>query len=62
MAERLALGIIPGIGWSAREVQTMARAAEDAGFDAIFATEVNNDVLATAQLMGVATHQEAFRR
>ena len=24
MAERLALGIIPGIGWSAREVQTIA--------------------------------------
>lgn len=48
MAERLALGIIPGTGWSAREVQTIARAAEDTGCDAIFAAEVNNDVLATA--------------
>src|SRR5438046_332384 len=57
MAERLALGIIPGLGWRAREVQTMARTAEDAGFDAIFAAEVNNDMLATAQLMGAATHQ-----
>ena len=57
MAERLALGIIPGTGWSASAVQTIARAAEDAGFDAIFAAEVNNDVLATAQLMGTATHQ-----
>jgi alkanesulfonate monooxygenase SsuD/methylene tetrahydromethanopterin reductase-like flavin-dependent oxidoreductase (luciferase family) len=57
MAERLALGIIPGTGWSARDVQTIARAAEDAGFDAIFAAEVNNDVLATAQLLGTATRQ-----
>ena len=35
----------------------MAREAEDAGFDAIFAAEVNNDVLATAQLMGTATER-----
>ncbi len=55
MAERLGLGVIPGVGWSAREVQTIARQAEDAGFDAIFAAEVNNDVMATAQLMGTAT-------
>jgi hypothetical protein len=34
MQERLALAIIPGTGWSAREVQTIAREAEDAGFDA----------------------------
>lgn len=55
MAERLGLGVIPGVGWSAREVQTIAREAEEAGFDAICAAEVNNDVMATAQLMGIAT-------
>jgi alkanesulfonate monooxygenase SsuD/methylene tetrahydromethanopterin reductase-like flavin-dependent oxidoreductase (luciferase family) len=54
MAERLALGIIPGVGWRAREIQAVAREAEDAGFDAVFAAEVNNDVMATAQLMGAA--------
>ena len=55
MADRLGLGVIPGVGWSAREVQTIARQAENAGFDAIFAAEANNDVMATAQLMGTAT-------
>src|SRR5262249_24220506 len=57
MAERLALAVVPGVGWSANEVQTVAREAEEAGFDAIFAAEVNNDVMATAQLMGVATRR-----
>lgn len=57
MAERLALAVIPGVGWSANEVQTIAREAEEAGFDAIFAAEVNNDVMATAQLMGAATRR-----
>src|SRR5437660_6784126 len=57
MAERLALGVIPGVGWSAKEIQTIAREAEAAGFDAIFAAEVNNDVMATAQLMGAATRR-----
>ena len=57
MAERLGLGLIPGVGWRAAEIRTIAREAEDAGFDAIFAAEVNNDVLATAQLMGEATRQ-----
>ena len=57
MAERLGLGVIPGAGWSADEVRTVAREAEAAGFDAIFAAEVNNDVMATAQLMGSATKQ-----
>jgi alkanesulfonate monooxygenase SsuD/methylene tetrahydromethanopterin reductase-like flavin-dependent oxidoreductase (luciferase family) len=57
MAERLGLGLIPGVGWRAAEIRTTAREAEDAGFDAIFAAEVNNDVLATAQLMGEATRQ-----
>src|SRR4051812_3006239 len=55
MAERLALAVIPGVGWSAEEIQAVAREAEAAGFDAIFAAEVNNDVMATAQLMGAAT-------
>ena len=36
--------------WRASDVQTIAREAEEAGFDAIFATEVNNDVMATAPL------------
>ena len=57
MAERLALAIIPGTGWPAREIQSVAREAEDAGLDAIFTTEVNNDALATAQLMGAATRR-----
>src|SRR5437870_10075991 len=57
MAERLALAVIPGAGWSASEVQTIAREAEEAGFDAIFAAEVNNDVMATVQLMGTATRR-----
>ena len=51
MAERLGLGIIPGAGWRAAEIRAVAREAEDAGFDAIFTTEVNSDSLATAQLM-----------
>src|SRR5215208_7855264 len=55
MAERLALAVIPGVGWSAAEIQAIAQEAEAAGFDAIFAAEVNNDVMATAQLMGAAT-------
>jgi alkanesulfonate monooxygenase SsuD/methylene tetrahydromethanopterin reductase-like flavin-dependent oxidoreductase (luciferase family) len=55
MADRLALGVIPGTGWSARDIQILAREAEDAGFDAVFTAEVNNDALATAQLMGAAT-------
>jgi len=55
MAERLGLGVLPGVGWSAHEVQTIARQAEEAGFDAICAAEVNNDVMATVQLMGTAT-------
>jgi 5,10-methylenetetrahydromethanopterin reductase len=59
MAERLGLGVIPGAGWTARQVETVAREAEDAGFDAIFAAEVNNDVMATAQLMGAATQRIA---
>ena len=57
MTERLALALIPGVGWSAREIQMIAREAEDAGFDAIFTAEVNNDAMATAQLMGAATRR-----
>jgi len=57
MAERLGLAVIPGIGWRANEIQAIAREAEEAGFDAIFAAEVNNDVMATAQLMGAATRR-----
>jgi alkanesulfonate monooxygenase SsuD/methylene tetrahydromethanopterin reductase-like flavin-dependent oxidoreductase (luciferase family) len=57
MSERLALATIPGVGWRASEVQAIGREAEDAGFDAIFAAEVNNDVLATAQLLGAATRR-----
>jgi len=57
MAEQLALGVMPGTGWSARDIQTVAREGEDAGFDAVFTTEVNNDAMATAQLLGVATRR-----
>lgn len=55
MVERMALGVIPGVGWRASEIRSVAREAESAGFEAIFSAEVNNDVLATAQLMGEAT-------
>ncbi|MBV8120299.1 MAG: LLM class flavin-dependent oxidoreductase, partial [Alphaproteobacteria bacterium] len=57
MAERLGLGLIPGAGWRASEIRAIAREAEDAGFDAIVAAEVNNDALATALLMGADTRQ-----
>jgi alkanesulfonate monooxygenase SsuD/methylene tetrahydromethanopterin reductase-like flavin-dependent oxidoreductase (luciferase family) len=57
MAERLGLAVIPGVGWSAGEIQMVAREAEAAGFDAIVAAEVNNDVMATALLMGAATER-----
>jgi alkanesulfonate monooxygenase SsuD/methylene tetrahydromethanopterin reductase-like flavin-dependent oxidoreductase (luciferase family) len=59
MAERLGLAVISGVGWSAADVQAIAREAEEAEFDAIFAAEVNNDVMATAQLMGAATKRVA---
>lgn len=55
MSERLALVIVPGTGWRAREIEDVAREAEAAGFEAIFNAEVNNDGMATAQLMGSAT-------
>src|ERR1700726_724407 len=55
MAERLGLGLIPGAGWRASDITAVAREAEDAGFDSIFAAEVNNDALATTLLMGEAT-------
>ena len=57
MAERLGLGLIPGAGWRAAEIRAVAREAEEAGFDAIFTTEVNSDALATTQLMAEATRQ-----
>src|ERR1700754_2728299 len=55
MVDRIALGVIPGVGWRASEIRSVAQEAEAAGFEAIFSTEVNNDALATAQLMGEAT-------
>lgn len=57
MADRLGLGLIPGAGWRAGEIQDMARAAEDAGFEAVFSTEVNIDAMTTALLMGLATRR-----
>src|SRR5271169_5653917 len=57
MAERLGLGIIPGAGLRAAEIRAVAREAEEGGFNAIFTTEVNNDSLATAQLIGEATQR-----
>lgn len=57
MAERLGLAIIPGTGWRASDIEIVAREAEDAGFDAIFSVEVNNDAMAAAQLMGMATRR-----
>src|SRR4051812_12078429 len=55
--EQLALSVIPGAGWRAADIRRVATAAEEAGFDAIFTTEVNNDALATAQLMGTSTQR-----
>ena len=55
MQPGVALGLIPGVGWRAAEIQRVAGEAEDAGFSAVFAAEVNNDVLASVQLMGEAT-------
>src|SRR5262245_25496812 len=57
MADRLGLGLIPGTGWRAGEIRDVARAAEDCGFDSVFCAEVNNDAIATAQLMGTSTQQ-----
>src|SRR5271165_1761779 len=57
MKDRLGLVIIPGVGWRAAEIRTVSREADDAGFDAIVSTEVNNDSLAAAQLMGDATRR-----
>jgi alkanesulfonate monooxygenase SsuD/methylene tetrahydromethanopterin reductase-like flavin-dependent oxidoreductase (luciferase family) len=60
MPEALGLGLIQidpqrGAGWRAREIQDIARAAEDTGFAAAFCAEVNNDAIASAELMGLAT-------
>src|SRR5437868_15085131 len=55
--ERLGLAVIPAAGWTAADIQDVAREAEAAGFEAIFTTEVNNDAMATAQLMGTATER-----
>jgi alkanesulfonate monooxygenase SsuD/methylene tetrahydromethanopterin reductase-like flavin-dependent oxidoreductase (luciferase family) len=57
MPEMLGLGLIPGTGWRSNEIQDVARAAEDAGFDAVLCTEVNNDAIGTALLMGLATRR-----
>jgi alkanesulfonate monooxygenase SsuD/methylene tetrahydromethanopterin reductase-like flavin-dependent oxidoreductase (luciferase family) len=56
---RLALAVIPlaAAGWGAQDIQNVAREAEAAGFETIFTTEVNNDAMATAQLMGAATER-----
>jgi alkanesulfonate monooxygenase SsuD/methylene tetrahydromethanopterin reductase-like flavin-dependent oxidoreductase (luciferase family) len=55
--ERLGISVIPGTGWRAHDVRRVALEAEEAGFDAIVTTEVNNDAMATAQLMGAATQR-----
>jgi len=52
MLERLGLGLIPGTGWRADEIRTVAREAEQAGFDAVFSAEIKNDALATANCDG----------
>ena len=55
MPERLGLGTIPGTGWRADEIQDLARAAEDAGFEAVFCAEVNNDRCCRLPLPRVAS-------
>ena len=54
-AERLRVTAIPGAGWRASDIRDVAKAAEEAGFEAVFTTGVNNDAIATAQVMGNAT-------
>jgi alkanesulfonate monooxygenase SsuD/methylene tetrahydromethanopterin reductase-like flavin-dependent oxidoreductase (luciferase family) len=56
-SERLALTVIPGAGWHAADIRLVAREAEQAGFEAMFSTEVNSDTMATAQVMGDATER-----
>ncbi|GAA4704813.1 LLM class F420-dependent oxidoreductase [Pseudonocardia yuanmonensis] len=53
--EPIGVAVIPGAGWRAADVRTVARAAEDAGFSAVLSTEVNSDSLATVAVMGGAT-------
>ena len=53
--QRLAITVIPGAGWRAVDIRTVAAEAERAGFNGIFSTEVNSDTLTTAQVMGCAT-------
>jgi alkanesulfonate monooxygenase SsuD/methylene tetrahydromethanopterin reductase-like flavin-dependent oxidoreductase (luciferase family) len=57
--ERVGLAVVPvaAVGWSVVDMQSVAREAEAAGFDSVFTTEVNNDAMATAQLMGAATER-----
>lgn len=57
ISERLALTVIPGAGWRAGDIRRVAREAEQAGFEAIFSTEVNSDTMATALVMGAATRR-----
>ena len=38
--ERLGLATVPGAGWAAEQIEVVAREAEAAGFDAIFAETV----------------------
>jgi alkanesulfonate monooxygenase SsuD/methylene tetrahydromethanopterin reductase-like flavin-dependent oxidoreductase (luciferase family) len=57
--ERLGLAVVPvaAAGWSVADMQAVAREAEAAGFESIFTTEVNNDAMATAQVLGAATER-----
>jgi len=48
---------VAAVGWSVGDMQSVAREAEAAGFESIFTTEVNNDAMATAQVMGAATER-----
>ena len=57
IAERLALAVIPGAGWRAQDVRRVAREADQAGYEAIFSTEVNSDTMTTALVMGCATER-----
>ncbi|MDD7942205.1 LLM class flavin-dependent oxidoreductase [Actinomycetospora lutea] len=55
ISERLALTVVPGAGWRAADVRLVAREAEEAGFEAMFSTEVNSDSMTTAAVIGGAT-------
>jgi alkanesulfonate monooxygenase SsuD/methylene tetrahydromethanopterin reductase-like flavin-dependent oxidoreductase (luciferase family) len=55
MGRRIGLAINPSAGWKATEIASAAREAEEAGFEAIFSTEIRTEGLSAALFMGTCT-------